>query len=332
MACERLPLSPCRSGTHKSGTARTLKRNGGAMLKRTIVFASAVVVTLAAAMIASVGASFAQSAADDCLAKPNGAAPKGQHWYYRLERPGNRRCWYLGAEGAKPRQASLPKPKPAAEAAPRPEPVPRPARVATAAPEAPPIRTVTTAAAAEPDGESAAFMLAAPLSTGMRPFNVKPAPATDGVAPAAAVAVAASADSTPPLQATVPAQPPIPAAPPASDFTPWHLLALVAVALVLVMVARRLAQAMAARRLRRQRMALREQWQAQAPPPWKSVPADSGEANEFRPQRHRARAAPRTAEVPPTAPRRAREAAVEANDEVEAGLHQLLRDWQRVAA
>jgi hypothetical protein len=38
-------------------------------------------------------------AADDCLAKPNAAAPPGSHWYYRVDRPTHRQCWYLGPEG-----------------------------------------------------------------------------------------------------------------------------------------------------------------------------------------------------------------------------------------
>lgn len=39
--------------------------------------------------------------AADCLASPKGAAPQGQHWFYRLERATKRQCWYLRAEGAK---------------------------------------------------------------------------------------------------------------------------------------------------------------------------------------------------------------------------------------
>jgi hypothetical protein len=41
------------------------------------------------------------NAASDCLASPKGAAPQGQHWFYRLERATKRQCWYLRAEGAK---------------------------------------------------------------------------------------------------------------------------------------------------------------------------------------------------------------------------------------
>jgi hypothetical protein len=43
--------------------------------------------------------SSAYSAADDCLAEPNGPTPQGQHWYYRIDHANNgRQCWYLRAE------------------------------------------------------------------------------------------------------------------------------------------------------------------------------------------------------------------------------------------
>ena len=38
-------------------------------------------------------------AANECLAAPDSLAPAGSHWYYRLERPTQRKCWYLGPEG-----------------------------------------------------------------------------------------------------------------------------------------------------------------------------------------------------------------------------------------
>jgi hypothetical protein len=46
------------------------------------------------------------NAASDCLASPNGDAPQGQHWFYRLERATKRQCWYLRAEGAKATQSA----------------------------------------------------------------------------------------------------------------------------------------------------------------------------------------------------------------------------------
>jgi len=35
--------------------------------------------------------------ADDCIAAPNSSAPVGSHWYYRVDRVSQRKCWYLRA-------------------------------------------------------------------------------------------------------------------------------------------------------------------------------------------------------------------------------------------
>ena len=47
-----------------------------------------------------------ENTAADCLASPKGAAPQGQHWFYRVERTTKRQCWYLRAEGAKATQSA----------------------------------------------------------------------------------------------------------------------------------------------------------------------------------------------------------------------------------
>jgi hypothetical protein len=48
-------------------------------------------------------------AADECLAKPNGPAPQGQHWYYRIDHANNnRQCWRLGPEGLPVQKAAPP--------------------------------------------------------------------------------------------------------------------------------------------------------------------------------------------------------------------------------
>jgi hypothetical protein len=65
------------------------------MAKR-IVFAST-----ALALLAGFGTQVqaapaeAAPAADSCLSAPKGAAPKGQHWYYHVDRASHRKCWYL---------------------------------------------------------------------------------------------------------------------------------------------------------------------------------------------------------------------------------------------
>src|SRR5215468_10201527 len=36
-------------------------------------------------------------AAAECIAAPKGGAPQGSHWYYRWDRQGQRKCWYVAA-------------------------------------------------------------------------------------------------------------------------------------------------------------------------------------------------------------------------------------------
>jgi hypothetical protein len=60
--------------------------------------------------LALITGSSASRAADECLAKPNGPTPQGQHWYYRIDHANDgRQCWYLRAEIGRvqknPRQA-----------------------------------------------------------------------------------------------------------------------------------------------------------------------------------------------------------------------------------
>src|SRR5262245_13115736 len=63
------------------------------------IFLVASVVTMAASVTTG-------GAADECLRGPNGTAPAGSHWYYRVDRPTGRHCWYLGAEGRSVRSVS----------------------------------------------------------------------------------------------------------------------------------------------------------------------------------------------------------------------------------
>jgi hypothetical protein len=57
---------------------------------------------LVAAVLASVVSTatpcVAARAADDCLNGPKHQAPPGGHWYYRIDRPNNRKCWFVGDE------------------------------------------------------------------------------------------------------------------------------------------------------------------------------------------------------------------------------------------
>jgi hypothetical protein len=44
-------------------------------------------------------------ATETCLSGPKGTAPKGSHWYYRIDHATKRNCWYVRAEGEKPAAA-----------------------------------------------------------------------------------------------------------------------------------------------------------------------------------------------------------------------------------
>jgi hypothetical protein len=66
------------------------------MPNRTAKFVPAIVASLllAGVPLATTSPAAAQ-VADNCLASPKDQAPQGSHWYYRIEHPSNRHCWYL---------------------------------------------------------------------------------------------------------------------------------------------------------------------------------------------------------------------------------------------
>jgi hypothetical protein len=49
----------------------------------------------------------ADAATAACLTKPGAAAPQGSHWYYRMDRTANRKCWFL-AESARATKSAAP--------------------------------------------------------------------------------------------------------------------------------------------------------------------------------------------------------------------------------
>jgi hypothetical protein len=90
------------------------------MSNRTAKLVSAIFASLLA------GAPFAtvsHSAAAECLSGPKDQAPEGGHWYYRIEHPSERHCWYLRKEGEKLSQLASPVAPPAAKQV-LPEPAP----------------------------------------------------------------------------------------------------------------------------------------------------------------------------------------------------------------
>jgi hypothetical protein len=124
------------------------------MRNRMTLAASSVVVLVVAASSLGVQPGSAQTAkaqakADECQSRPGASTPRGSHWYYRIERPSGRRCWYLGAakqkvqaapaeqtERAAPverRAASVPVPRPNARRADEEAEIPANATAANAA-------------------------------------------------------------------------------------------------------------------------------------------------------------------------------------------------------
>jgi hypothetical protein len=101
---------------------------------RTIFFVPVIFVAVPAAVSLTAGSTLAQRAADECLTKPGSAAPRGSHWYFRVNRSDRRHCWYVGPEGANVRafaraseRASAP-PTPPGLSSPVPVPTERPAK------------------------------------------------------------------------------------------------------------------------------------------------------------------------------------------------------------
>jgi hypothetical protein len=66
----------------------------------TIVSPAAYVAAVAALLLSGIGVGLpidSASADDTCAGAPGVAAPAGQHWYYRMDRVKQRKCWYLHA-------------------------------------------------------------------------------------------------------------------------------------------------------------------------------------------------------------------------------------------
>jgi hypothetical protein len=103
-------------------------------------------VSLAALLVILVMPVHASQAADDCLAKPNAAAPDGSHWYYHVERATGRQCWYLDSAGRKvPQHASQDAPSVS----------PSPAKMNTPAEPRMPVQPIAAIAAEAGTGQKA---------------------------------------------------------------------------------------------------------------------------------------------------------------------------------
>jgi hypothetical protein len=98
-------------------------------------------------------------AAKDCLTAPGGPAASGQHWYYRIEHPSNRHCWYVRDEG---QAAAKDAPQIAADAA-RPDTAPASAALQRTVADA--RAEMAPAGIAPPDSTNASPTVAATTST-----------------------------------------------------------------------------------------------------------------------------------------------------------------------
>src|SRR5436305_14763124 len=81
-----------------------MKGRGALMPNRILFLVSAVLASLASSLcfpilLLPILPSIAH-AADDCLAGPDKATPKGGHWRYHVERGTGRKCWYVANETA----------------------------------------------------------------------------------------------------------------------------------------------------------------------------------------------------------------------------------------
>jgi hypothetical protein len=63
---------------------------------------AAILIGALASVTLVVAVNGAARATEACLSGPKDAAPKGSHWYYRIDHATKRNCWYVRAEGDKP--------------------------------------------------------------------------------------------------------------------------------------------------------------------------------------------------------------------------------------
>lgn len=68
------------------------------MPRRTAKYVSALFAGMLAGIPLATMSHGATPAAEDCVSGPKDQAPRGSHWYYRIDRATNRHCWYLKEE------------------------------------------------------------------------------------------------------------------------------------------------------------------------------------------------------------------------------------------
>src|SRR6516225_254915 len=73
------------------------------MSRAMMFFVPTILVVPIVTILSTAQTSFAEPAADECKTVPGSSAPAGSHWYYRINRADQRRCWFLGPENMKAR-------------------------------------------------------------------------------------------------------------------------------------------------------------------------------------------------------------------------------------
>jgi len=196
-----------------------------------------VVTRIAPALLASViatlviGSARAETptttAAADCLVKPNGPAASGSHWYYHIEHPSGRHCWYqrpIDAATEAPAQpqaapaAATPTSRLGAAAAPRPASDTSTTTIVGTADDRANVVAPIAPAAPEPFGLFGAAVIPAPPAAIPATPPAAPAFAQVAVPPVDSASPPAVASATDPKMATP--QPPRDAAPPQIPLRP----------------------------------------------------------------------------------------------------------------
>ena len=105
-ATHRITATPLIIATYCRRSVRPGQSAAGIVIKPSRLTGS--IPVIATLLVAGLGlaAPTSTARAKDCLAAPNSPAPEGTWWYYRLEWPTQRKCWYLRSLG-KPAQQTI---------------------------------------------------------------------------------------------------------------------------------------------------------------------------------------------------------------------------------
>jgi hypothetical protein len=94
---------PTRAKIKRQTLTGTGRARGGTMSRPMKFFVPTILVVPIITILSTAQPSLAEPAADECKTVPGSSAPSGSHWYYRISRADQRRCWFLGPEGMKVR-------------------------------------------------------------------------------------------------------------------------------------------------------------------------------------------------------------------------------------